>query len=73
MAKKPYIKPNKLSSDLEELKAFMDFSVDINHWNEKRDIAKKYFTKECISLLDASKFINEAIKPITSEELNKIL
>jgi hypothetical protein len=71
--KKPYIKPSKLSDDFEELKEFMDYSVDIEHWNSKRETAKKYFTMRVIGLLDASGFIKIGIRPLTQEDINAII
>lgn len=71
--KKPYIKPSNLSDNFQELKEFMDYSVSIDHWNEKREIAKKYFTPRVISLLDASGFIKEGIKLPTQEDINSII
>jgi len=73
MKKKPYVKPETKSNDLEELKRFMNYSVSVEHWNEKREIAKKYFTPITISHLDASGFITRAIREVTAEDVNAIL
>ena len=61
------------SDSLADLKEFMDFSVDIHHWNEKRETAKKFFTFEAIAQLDASGFVKEGIKPANWEELNAVI
>ena len=71
--KKPYVKPNHLSNDMNELKEFMDCCIDVHHWNEKRETAKKYFTHELISRLDGSGFINKAIRPEEVGVLDDIL
>lgn len=60
--KKPYQKPQKeLSHDFEELKAYMDYCTDVYHWNQKREVAKHWFSPPTICMLDASGFINKAI------------
>lgn len=65
--------PQVKSTSLTELKQFMDYCTDIHDWNEKREIAKDYFTHETISLLDASGFVNEAIKPRDFNALNEVI
>ena len=71
--KKSYIKPETKSDNFDELREFMDFSVSVEHWNEKREISKKYFTMRVINLLDASGFIKEAIKIPTQKDINAII
>jgi len=46
MKKKPYVKPETKSNDLEELKRFMDYSVSVEHWNEKREIGISFSETE---------------------------
>ena len=46
----------------QNLKKFMSIVKNIPEWNEQREQAKKFFSKELINQLDGSGYINQVIK-----------
>lgn len=52
----------KKDEAFEELKRKMSESVNVTHWNQLREEAKKTYPMETINKLDASAYISEVLQ-----------
>lgn len=52
---------NDKNETFEDLKKHMSIAVNVQHWNDLREEAKKKFSIELINQLDSSAYISEVL------------